>query len=85
MDNAIGFSTISIRLIQPVVPAADSIMDGVAYNFRSGWNAFFKLIVNAIQLCAWLSPFIILAVIIALLLKKANKQDLLTFWKKGKK
>lgn len=88
LDKATSFSTVNIGIKQPLVshPAAGSIMDGIFYNLKDGWGAFFKLVVDTVQVIAWLSPFIILAAIIILIVKKNKKWGtFINFWKKDKK
>ncbi|HHW01372.1 MAG TPA: DUF4349 domain-containing protein [Thermoanaerobacterales bacterium] len=87
LDKATSFSTVNIGIKQLLVshPAAGSIMDGILYNLRDGWGAFFELAVDTLQVIAWLSPFIILAAIIILIVKKNKKWcHFVDFWKRRK-
>ncbi|KXG74466.1 hypothetical protein AN618_22960 [Fervidicola ferrireducens] len=77
LDRATGYSTINIRINQPVTayPETGNAMGSILYRLKDGWISFFNLLIAAVETLAWLSPYIILAGISAVVYLKYKKKN----------
>jgi hypothetical protein len=77
LDRATGYSTINIRIEQPVTayPETGNAPGNILYRLKDGWITFFNVLIFTVETLAWLSPYIILAGIFAVLYLKYKKKN----------
>ncbi|ADL07440.1 DUF4349 domain-containing protein [Thermosediminibacter oceani] len=77
LDRATGYSTVTIRINQLVTayPETGNAMGSILYRLKDGWITFFNVLIFAVETLAWLSPYIVLAGIFAIVYLKYIKKN----------
>jgi len=55
LDRATGYSTVTIRIEQPVTayPETGNALGNILYRLKDGWITFFNLLIAVVETLAW--------------------------------